>query len=222
MDNRTDNPWRSLPEKAPFLLPEDGPLVCQFNLSASEALQIHPELLPEPFLGNPEAMVVLLNKNPGYSSANDLKNHPLSRRARGNLTHEPHRFPFYLLDPAENCALGYRWWNSKLGSLIKDCGEHAVARSVFCVEYFPYHSRRFGHNRLELPSQQYSFHLVRSAIDRNAIIVVMRGKTQWLRTVPELKSYSRLCHLRNPQNPTISPNNCPDGYESIVEAIGDA
>lgn len=218
---KKENPWRDLPSTAPFLLPGDKDLVDKFNESAPEDLLIHHELLPEPFIGSPQAPVVLLNKNPGYSSPNDLAKHPLSQQARLGLLHEC-EIPFYLLDERERQSLGYRWWNRKLKSLIEACGDQVVARSVLCVEFFPYHSRRFGHDGLALPSQQYSFSLVRSAMSQGAVIVVMRGRKQWLNALPELKSHTLLFHLRNPQNPTISPNNCPDGYESIVEAIGDA
>lgn len=220
--SRADSPWRRLPQKAPFLLPQDEDIVLKFNESANEDLKLHHELLPEPFLGHPEAPVVLLNKNPGYSSPNDLKKHTDPAVATGawnNLLHKPTSFPFYLLDPDQSRALGYKWWNNKLKSLIENCGRRLVARSVLCVEYFPYHSRRFDHSRLDLPSQQYSFDLVRSALSRHAVIVVMRGKRQWFKVIPELQSYSRIYYLRNPQNPTISPKNCPEGYESVVRAI---
>jgi|GEM_PF-658167 len=219
-----DNPWRRLPRRAPFLLPEDKDIVCEFNESANDDFKVHPELLPEPFLGCPEAPVVLLNLNPGYSP-NDLANHTdpaFATGARNNLLHKPASFPFYLLDPDNHCALGYEWWNNKLKSLIKSLGRELVAQSVLCVEYFPYHSRHFGHAGLALPSQQYSFDLVRSAISRHAVIVVMRGKRHWFKAIPELQSYSRsrIYHLRNPRRPTISPKNCPKGYESVVRAIG--
>jgi hypothetical protein len=221
--SRADSPWRRLPQRAPFLLPQDKDIVMKFNESANEDLKLHHELLPEPFLGNPEAPVVLLNKNPGYSSPKDLTDHtpPASNTgAWSNLLHKRTAFPFYLLDPDQSRALGYKWWNNKLKSLIENCGRRLVARSVLCVEYFPYHSRRFGHGELALPSQQYNFDLVRSAISRHAVIVVMRGKRQWFKAIPELQSYSRIYYLRNPQNPTISPKNCPEGYASVVRAIG--
>jgi hypothetical protein len=221
---RTDNPWRRLPRKAPYLLTEDEDKVREFDASAKEDLKLHLELLPEPFLGHPEAPVVLLNKNPGYSSPKDLTNHTPPASATGawnNLEHKPTAFPFYLLDPDEVRALGYRWWNKKLKALIESLGQRLVAQSVLCVEYFPYHSRRFGHGGLVLPSQAYSFDLVRSAITRHAVIVVMRGESLWLKAIPELQSYPRVYHLRNHQNPTISRKNfrCLEGYESVKKAI---
>jgi hypothetical protein len=88
-----------------------------------------------------------------------------------------------------------------------------------CVEYFPYHSRRFKKPVQNLPSQQYGFHLVHRAIDRGAIIILMRSKRLWLEAVSQLHGYSRLFELRNPQNPAISPRNCPQGYPLIAEIL---
>ncbi|MCG3181442.1 MAG: hypothetical protein BIFFINMI_03838 [Phycisphaerae bacterium] len=218
---QAENPWRRLPRKAPYLLPEDKALILKFNESAREGVEFHYDLLPEPFLGRPDAPVVLLNKNPGYSP-NDLATHTdpaFATKARGNLLHKGAAFPFYLLDPAEVRALGYKWWTGKLKSLVKTLGPRSVAQSVLCVEYFPYHSRRFGNRGPAVPSQKYSFDLVRSATSRNALIVVMRGKKLWFEAVPELRDYRRLYHVRNPQNPSISLANCPDGYEAVVMAI---
>ncbi|MCI0378245.1 MAG: hypothetical protein L0215_11615, partial [Gemmataceae bacterium] len=81
---------------------------------------------------------------------------------------------------------------------------------------------QLGREQLELPSQQYSFALVRAPVRRRAIIVLMRkGKLKmWLCKVPELDGYDRLIQLNNPQNPTISPGNCRAGdYEQVVVAI---
>jgi hypothetical protein len=61
--------------------------------------------------------------------------------------------------------------------LVAEVGEECVADSILCVEYFPYHSQSFNHSRLRLPSQEYSFQLVREAIRRRVIIFncVARG-----------------------------------------------
>jgi hypothetical protein len=218
--NRVDNPWQRLPLQAPFVLPEDAPLVNAFNVSASDNLTLHTELLPEPFLGSPDAPVVLLSLNPGYSP-DDLRHHqdPLfASRSRANLLHLPAAYPFYLLAP-DLSAPGRHWWDRKLGPLSRVAGREAVARGVLCVEYFPYHSRQFGHRALLIPSQAYSFTLVREALNREAIIVFLRGERYWMMAVPELAIYPHLCRVRSVQNPVISPANCPKGYDRAVAAL---
>jgi hypothetical protein len=217
-----NNPWQQLPQEADFVLPDDRDLVNAFNLTAEDELKLHLELLPEPFLGSQDAPVVLLNLNPGYSDR-DLSCHQnpvFQTRSRGNLTHEPCAYPFYLLSPDVSSAPGYEWWTKRLKSLIQQTGDQPVARNVLCVEYFPYHSKKFGHAALRLPSQQYSFALVRSAIEREAVVVCMRGKRFWFEAVPELISYHRLYHLNSTQNVAVSQRNCPDGFEQLVKIIG--
>ena len=83
-----------------------------------------------------------------------------------------------------------------------------LADRILCVEFFPYHSRKFAHNRLSVPSQKYSIDLARSAIARNAFIVLMRGRRCWMDELPELGEHKFLFELRSCQNVAISPNNC--------------
>ncbi len=215
-----ENPWGELPAEALFVLESDRAPIVAFNASAPQDAFVHLELLPEPFVGRPGAPVVLLNLNPGFS-AKDSESHSNSTFAavlRENLLHAELDYPFYLLNP-ELPGLGYWWWERKLRRLIRDCGQETVARNLLCVEYFPYHSRRYQHHKLRVPSQEYSFSLVRAAIARGSLVVLMRAKRQWLGAVPELESYPQLLELKNPQNPTVSPGNCPDGYSRIVHVI---
>ena len=59
-----NNPWRHLPDIPPFVLDSDRRAIEEFNASASADTHVHLDLLPEPFLGNKDAPVVLLNLNP--------------------------------------------------------------------------------------------------------------------------------------------------------------
>ncbi|MCG3179572.1 MAG: hypothetical protein BIFFINMI_01910 [Phycisphaerae bacterium] len=220
MADQVCNPWRKLPESEPYVLPDDAAALAKFNATVPARFEVHTELLPEPFIGRPDAPVVLLNLNPGYSP-NDWKNHTdpaFATKARGNLLHKRTDYPFYLFDPSESRSLGFKWWQRKLRALVDDCGRKAVAQSVLCVEYFPYHSQHYAGPRLAVPSQQYSFDLVRSAIRREAMIVIMRSEALWHRAVPELQSYGQAFTVHSVQNPSISPKNCP-GYQKVVEAI---
>lgn len=214
------NPWLDLPQTAPFALASDLDAIAKFNYGADPNILIHLELLPEPFLGNPSAPVVLLGLNPGYSPE-DLVHHrspDFVSLSRQNLRHEQNRYPFYLLNP-DISAPGRFWWERRLSRLINARGRETVAERVFCVEYFPYHSRKFAHSKLFVPSQGYSIQLVRNSIERNAIVVVLRSERLWCEAVPELMNYRQLYRLRSVQNVTITPNNCPDGYESILAAL---
>lgn len=216
-----DNPWRRLPAEPPYILDEDRAAVDEFNRRCrNDLFRIRPEILPEPFLGSPDSAVVLLNLNPGFTD-DDLAWHEEPRfaaQSRANLVHQAKPYPFYLLNPSLD-APGVRWWTQRLGALIKATSLESVSRSVLCVEHFPYHSRKYRHSRLRLQSQEYGFDLVRSALRRNAIVVVMRGWRFWKDSVPELEGYAHRFELRSVQNVSISPGNCPSGFGKIVSAI---
>jgi hypothetical protein len=217
------NPWVALPESTPYVLEEDRELIERFNSTAKPELFVHLEHHPEPFLGRPDAPLVVLGLNPGYLPECDRwYGHPaFAARARANLVHGALEFPFYLLDPSQP-APGHRWWMRKLGPLIRATSLQAVAHGVLCVELFPYHSERFGHTKLRVPSQEYSFDLVRRALSRGAWIVLMRSKRLWFAAVPELASYPRLMRIRNVQNPVISPRNVDGDFDELVTAVRDA
>ena len=66
---------------------------------------------------------------------------------------------------------------------------------------------------------EYSFHLVRRALGRGALVIYMRAKKVWLSAVPELARYERAFQLKNPQNVSVSPGNCPDSWFGEAEKI---
>jgi hypothetical protein len=225
------NPWLELPGIIPFVLKEDLPIIQRFNtrFSPTHPVYIHTEGLPMPVLGRPESPVILLSLNPGFTEA-DIDNPAFEELATEeiqfhreapikNLRHEHLDYPFYLLDPKVKDAPGYGWWTGKLKHLIAEFGQKFVANNVLCVEFFPYPSKRYGYCEI-LPSQRYSFYLVKEAMRRNAVIVGMRSLRLWLSQVPELEKYPNFFALNNPQNPAVSPNNCPpDGYQKLQREL---
>ena len=74
---------------------------------------------------------------------------------------------------------------------LRDFGLEVIARRVFVLELFPYHSKQFG--RAVVPSQAYTYHLLRRAIRRDALVIVMRGWRIWTLAVPELLAHGH-CH----------------------------
>jgi hypothetical protein len=152
-----DNPWVRLPPRPPYVLPEDEQAVREFNARAVEnhRLQID-KLLPEPFVGDPVAPVLLLRNNPGVGKRSVLKQQPefMTRMRAGQSLHSS-AYPFIYIDP-EYRETG-RWWWQKLKCLLLKFEAEVVARSVCNVVYFPYPSARFRHGRCEVPSQQFGF-----------------------------------------------------------------
>jgi len=216
------NPWVALPQEQEFVLKEDRAKIYAYNekVGRDDDHWIHLELIPEPFLGRPDAPVLLLSLNPGYSEE-ELAYHrdPLFiKRSMTNLLHGAQEYPLFLLDPAIAASPGGGYWRQRLSYLIGQSSDKAVANSVLCVEYFPYHSRKYKPCNL-LHSQEYGFELVRNAIRRGATIVGLRSFRFWGKAVPELATYAKYFQVNSTQNPTITKNNLPTGFDVVVEAI---
>ncbi len=217
-----ENPWSDLPETPPFVLPSDERAVAAFNARSRPEHFLHLELIPEPFLGSPDAPIVLLNLNPGFDGREtrfDSNDAFFVQLSRNNLLHREQDFLFYLLNPRISGSLGYQWWARKLREPILAAGARKVARKVLCIEYFPYHSVRYKQFSSPLQSQLYSFHLARQAVARGALIVIMRGNAAWFDAVPELRSCPDAYSLNSAQNVTISLRNCPEGFPKIVRIL---
>jgi hypothetical protein len=214
------SPWVQVPAQPPYVLSCDLDIVREYNETHSnEGYRLQLNVLPEPFIGARTAPVVLLNLNPGFDDEDpaDHERREFQAVLRNNYAHRDSEFPFYSLDPRFENG-GRRWWEKKLKPLIEKCGREAVARSVLCIEFFPYHSRRFGNGSFRVPSQQYGFDLVRLGICRGAVIIVMRGRRLWTKEVPQLHGYSPMFILNSARNVVVSRRNC-EGFDVVVERI---
>jgi hypothetical protein len=215
----TANPWTDLPLAPPFVLAGDKTKVETFNAKAgpTRSLRVN-DLLPEPFIGNPKAPVLLLSNNPGFGTGWTGRATPeFQDRIRANLAHQPSAYPFYYL-ATDVQGPNRQWWEKRVKWLIERFSREVVAKSILNVVYFPYPSLGYAHDRLVLESQQYGFQLVREAMQRDAFIVFMRKPDRWLAVIKGLSQYRRKCQVNNTQNPTVSPTNLCD-YQAVVDAI---
>lgn len=218
------NPWQDLPESAPFVLPDDAPVVEAWNKYASEREQLRLDLVPQPWLGRWDAPVVVLNLNPGIGSTDvdDQLRPDVMEAARRNLMHEPQRYPHFFLDPQMAETGGGRWWARRcLASLVRATGDaKLVAERVLGLEFYGYHSKSFSGLPVTMPSQHYVFSGLQAAIERNAIVLVMRGIRFWAAAVPDLADHARCFVTKNPQTASVSAGNLePDHYEQILQAL---
>ena len=214
------NPWTSLPPVPPYALAADEPYVARYNARASSAKQYDLTLLPEPYFGAPSAPVLPLALNPGWSP-NDTGVHAqgwFAEQSRQSLAHALRPCPFLHLQPGSSTP-GSEWWQRIAGPLIRDAGFEAVAKCLMCVQFFPYHSKEFGSASLAVPSQQYSFALVRIALRRGAEVVIMRSWRLWSAALTELRAYPRIHFVRNPRNPSLSSKNLASGYRAVLARV---
>jgi hypothetical protein len=190
-----------------------------FNRAATKDTRIHTNLLPEPFFGRFDAPVVVLLLNPGFSTGDArFHNQPKFRsRLRAAIQAESEFPPHFHLDGVADWP-GGRWWLRSARPLIQEVGLDCVANNLLAIEFFPYHSKKFQHGHLRLPSQEFSFSLVRAAIDRKAKIICVRGANVWFGAVPQLASYRWLSQMKNPRSASLSANNLSSS-KSVVAAL---
>lgn len=214
---KVSNPWFMLPQKSnSYVLAIDENVITNHNSKANAKVFFYLDLLPEPFIGNKNAPIVLLNNNPGYD-LNDKIFHALPYFRKyifRNLKHQSKIF--YPLESPFLKSPVSEWWMKKLHILIEDTSIQLVSRNLFVIEAMGYHSIKF--QDIQLLSQSYTKFLVRRAIKRDASIIIMRGKKYWFSIVPDLVNYKKCEIMKNCQNPSFSPGNL-SGYHQYVNIL---
>ena len=221
------NPWTALPKRSPYVLPMDREAVEAYerrlsNLSGErqEQFRLHTDLLPTPFIGDPSAPIVLLSRNPSFNpkDKNDYCEDEFRQAAIQNLTHEVAGLPFFAIESRFRHTASYQWWRSKL-KMIEDTDEDTVARGVFCVQAFPYHSWHGFPSKIPvLPSQKYTNKLLKKTLDRGAFVVGMYNQAHWEATVPQLQNHQKTYWLKQPRGGRVSRGNV-NHYDSLVVAL---
>lgn len=226
------NPWKKFKrKKPPYLLDEDEEAILNFNkkekLRPEHKIDVYG--LPVPFQGNPfKAKIILLQLNPGsdippgFEKEDDpaLDAYPkLKEDTFKNYLHKELEYPFFDLNPDYRLCGGFRYWFKVWKHFIKNKDDYKrISRKICCMEFFPYRSKNYKHFDKILECQKYNFDLVRQAIDRNALIVIMK-KGQWFEQVKGLKTYDRILTLEG-RSPVLSKNNISgNGFEQIQKAL---
>ncbi len=233
-----NNPWIKLPltGSKSFILPDEQEQIALFNSKVGRA-KIIAEQLPGPYLGNPKkASIVMLSLNPGYNS-HDTELHgcpEFSKLLRANLLHKEIDYPFYYLSPfckGKNCG-GYKYWYPRLKNIIDEVQNNMspddairhVAKSVSVIEWFPYHSEIFYYNQSlqGLASQKYSIELAKEALDRQKLIILLRGYSYWERELDSLSRPNIITHKRGkpPRNWYLTKENLGEcNFNRILEKL---
>jgi hypothetical protein len=161
--------------------------------------------------------------NPGFSEQ-DIRDQTapvFSAAVRSALALEP-TARFWPLLPGLEGSSAAHWWKPRLAPLVAALGPdgaEVVRTHMSDIEYFPYHSVNWR-SPPRLPSQDFAFGLVQRAIDRGAVIVVMRGWKRWCAAVPGLSDYPHGYQNPNPRQATVSrPNIGVVAFEALVSAL---
>lgn len=167
--------------------------------------------LPEPYTGDVDSDVYCLNLNPGAAcittaSAPKLKK-DFEDYTQQTLRHSI-KDNMWLLPLFQGTA-GYTWWQQKT-KWLRDWLQKNKNRQdprMFVIEYFPYHTPKGMKFPVDLPSYAYSDQLILQAMAADKYIIIMRHWNEWLKRIPELKTYGKLARLKNPQNPCLTAKN---------------
>jgi hypothetical protein len=204
------------------VLPQDAPYLEAWNELNSDRpeRQVSLDYPPEPFIGVHDAPLVLLEGNPrlGDADSQTWTNREVVDRALESVTSAQGTSFFWLHDGLE-WTEGAKWWRPRTAALRKVRAD--LANRILTVEFHGYHSRNWQALPITLPSQPYNFGLVEQAMDREAVIVVMRAWREWQVAVPGLARYARLVLTSSKQASYITPGNIrpADKWSLICQAV---
>lgn len=213
-----DNPWIKLEDEKPYVLDIDKKAIDDFNKKANENYKIRLNNITTPFAGDfAKAKILLLQLNPGSEIPPGLEpteNHEfliyknLKDDIFKSIRHKDMKYPFYWLNPEYRMTGGFKYWVRMFSSHIKNENDYLkISNKICCVQYFPYHSKKYRSINRIIESQKYSFNLVRDFIKKsNGLIILMRAKKEWLKAIPELKEFG-FVELKSKINPVLSKNN---------------
>lgn len=222
------NPWADLTSNPPYILECDRPIIVKAEewcagQSSDKAVQfgLQTQLRPLPYIGNPEAPIVFLTLNPGYTAKRDelCEQTDAFQECYGrNLLHDPQKYPLFFLDPRLSRTPGGEYYQRKqFAEPIASFGLETVANAIFVLEFSAYHSvsyRHFG----TMPSRAYSMHLLDKAIDRGALILVHRKWHEITKQSPQLMTYANVLRPNSEMSPAVSYGNYAE-YARIYGAI---
>jgi hypothetical protein len=220
------NPWVALPENDPYILPNDLPTVEAWNVicgATKERMQLRLDVLPEPFSGPRDARVLVLGRNPGWAGVGRRQYaSPFGQALRRNFLDEPSfHLNVGLIDGFARTDGGIRARRmfralTQSSNLTFD----DLSRRLLSVAFHGYHSHDRARFPVTMPGQSYGFELVRKAVERGAVVVILGDRADWQVAVPELLHSPRVFPTSK-NGRTISPVTLgPTAFEQVVAALG--
>ena len=210
------NPWTEIPAHPSYVLADDLPYVEVFNQNCN-----NPELIvntrhpPVPRMGPINAPFVILQGNPSFDTTHPEG--PIDEElqlALSNLKDET--------QPHQGALSTDSWWTSRLQPLVDEVGKEQLSHKMLSIEFFPYRSNKFGHGDIRLPSQWYTFSLVKEALARQAVIIVARNWNLWCSAVPGLfrEREKTVFQSINPRSAQYNSTHLGrKAFEAILEKI---
>ncbi len=225
-----ENPWLEIVDtfdKGIYILPGDQDVIDDFNKLVHDEYKIHTDVFPAPFMGDVGGSpIVLLTLNPGFDKEEFNKGY-YNRYAhfwKKELQHKPSVDDLRLFCLEKEYCESSNYWEKKLNPLIAISSVEKVVNSVSVIQFFPYHSIKYKDfpvriSKKKLKSQLYNFHLVKKAIEREAIIIILRSRKKWMNAIPELVNYEKCYSTSSYLNPILSENNLKSCFELLRVAL---
>ena len=212
---RTTDKFEKVKEMVTHLLGVDEERIKAFVKEYVTKCKLQLNTLPEPYTGDPESNVYLLNMNPGKRDEefekveyNRLKYELLTKL---NLSHQiKHSFWYHMKGHD-----GYSWIRNKTNRLLKK----TLYPRFFMIEYFPYHSVRGFEFPQYLPSYHYTDFILKRWLNKpseNKILIIMRNNEKWVRRIEKMETSSfSYAVLNSKQNVSLTEKNISCYGENI-------
>jgi hypothetical protein len=139
----------------------------------------------------------------------------------GNLGDDDDLHVHSYLTEAFAATAGGRWWRKTLRAVMEvaHLRSEDLAQRVLAVEFHGYHSQDWAALPVTLPSQWFAFDLVKEAVERDAVVVVLRGRRDWEVAVPSLRGYPHALKTNSVQSSAVSPGNLgQEGFDEVARA----
>lgn len=238
-----ENPWKNHDFNSDGnILKADLNIINEFNKlqsslgdSKNEYYRIHEELFPAPFMGDVfNAKIILLMLNPGYEENEASKNYYSKYRDAWikHITSQPDSRPPLFCFEKEYIKDSDYWYKKLIHLTPKHLSDDQkfdiIKHNVAVIQYMPYHSLKFKNIPKKfykkevkyLISQEYNFYIVNKAIERNALILVLRGKKLWEEAIPLLdKKHGHVGYTNSPQNITLTEKNLGEFYPEVMKRL---
>jgi hypothetical protein len=227
------NPWheyfnRISPKK---LHPQDEAHVISFNMAISsrknqENIRLRTNLEPLPYLGRPNAPILVLLANPGAGGSLQRSEREFSDRKlelhRKNLLHAQERTIDYVarFESPDDTSLESPYFKKHTKALVDRTSVESVALNIFFVNYHGYQSKAWHPIPFTFPTQRYTFFLVSRAMKNEALIVMSRNMTGWFTAVPGLFDYGNRINFESPRRIFLTEGNLRSSdYDRVLSHL---
>lgn len=161
--------------------------IASYNAKAKDQYRLRTELGPCPHEGNINSSpIVLLLANPGFDDNSSVDDHK-----------------FYidgwpLAGLHETAPSGMKdWWRPRLRVLCERYGHQYISTKVAALQVNPWASTQFDSD-LNLPSQGKMLEIAETAVQRGAILIMMRAAKFWLKS-DVLRNHPLLYTTKSPR-----------------------